>query len=915
MRRVLIASLLLALGTASFAEASSLPELRSGERPGPPLLYEEPPTAPQLTLARPFRADPLLVSGTDAYRDGEYLYQDYVFDDRGADTVEGVGTSPERNPEGTFSPTAGDVLYPTAPRFAGNAADLVELRAKPTRRAVVYRATLNTAKDADTAVVGIGIDTDREGTEQRAWPNGAGVSSPGLDGFITAWGVDGEVKDFDTGRTRSLPAGAVDIDLRTNQMTIRVPREQMDPDGATWRYVAGVGLWNAERDRWKRVPAEDSPTRNQPASGDGAEDAPAVLNLAFRFDEPQLKSQVGSIDQPTPTTPAPYTTFPGIGNWFEDKQAFALSQEEPSTEGSTGGVEWDFSAEIDFARLSAGADEDLHPPGRQQARLISSSLDLPEGVTTDFPQFGGALQPYMLTVPESYRRSDPSGLTFSLHSLGGAYTQFGVFSPNQLEQFGDDRDDLVATPLGRGPDGWYIDEAEVDFFEVWRDVADNFRLDSERVALSGYSMGGYGTYRLGVFYPDLFGRAFTTVGPPGMGIWLGPPTDPSGGADTLTFPLLENTRWLPYLNWVEASDDLVPYPGPRAQQRRFDRLELRSSLTTFSPGEHFTLAILDEWDAARDFLGGARVLRNPPRVNYAFFPSADARGLGIRHDHAYWVSDLRTRDASGDPETDPARSEIDARSLAYGLGEPRTEQFTTTNPDAGPPQANTIEGTRWTGIPRRPKKNSLALTLANLSRATVDGRRARLEGDRPLCVNIRSDGAGRVRLNLPLPADATVERGCGRLSPSGAGNEAASAVGPSGGGSFRAAAAADSGRTAARGSSVEIDGDGATFEVADGEREYLIAAAGSAPGGGDTDGGPGGSSGDGGDADGPAGGDSAGTAGAAGGGAAADVGAAADSTSDGGGGSLPFTGLALAILALAGLVSLVAGRHLRRISR
>ena len=33
------------------------------------------------------------------------------------------------------------------------------------------------------------------------------------------------------------------------------------------------------------------------------------------------------------------------------------------------------------------------------------------------------------------------------------------------------------TPLGRGPDGWYTDEAEVDFFEVWADLARRFRLD------------------------------------------------------------------------------------------------------------------------------------------------------------------------------------------------------------------------------------------------------------------------------------------------------------------------------------------------------------------------------------------------------------------------------------------------------
>jgi hypothetical protein len=86
----------------------------SGERPGPPFLYKPPPPAPQLENRAPFRAAPLLVSGTDAYRGGEYLYQDYLFDDRGADTLE--GTEGQRDSAASFSPSSGNVFYPTATR-------------------------------------------------------------------------------------------------------------------------------------------------------------------------------------------------------------------------------------------------------------------------------------------------------------------------------------------------------------------------------------------------------------------------------------------------------------------------------------------------------------------------------------------------------------------------------------------------------------------------------------------------------------------------------------------------------------------------------------------------------------------------------------------------------------------------------
>lgn len=96
-------------------------------------------------------------------------------------------------------------------------------------------------------------------------------------------------------------------------------------------------------------------------------------------------------------------------------------------------------------------------------------------------------------------------------------------------QFGDQRRNLVATPLAHGPNGWYQSEGELDVFEVWADIDRHFNLDPDRAYTSGYSMGGYASYKLGVEYPDLWAKAFTTVGPPGEGIWV-PPAPPFGGS-------------------------------------------------------------------------------------------------------------------------------------------------------------------------------------------------------------------------------------------------------------------------------------------------------------------------------------------------------------------------------------------------
>ena len=44
-----------------------------GSRPGPDILYRRAAVSPQLTNRSPWKAKPILVSGTTSYRSGEFL--------------------------------------------------------------------------------------------------------------------------------------------------------------------------------------------------------------------------------------------------------------------------------------------------------------------------------------------------------------------------------------------------------------------------------------------------------------------------------------------------------------------------------------------------------------------------------------------------------------------------------------------------------------------------------------------------------------------------------------------------------------------------------------------------------------------------------------------------------------------------
>ena len=85
-RRLSAACFLAALAAVPTTASAAWHSLYHGPapRPGPSLLYSGPAKARQLTNAGPWKARPILVSGATSYRSGEFLYQDFLYDDNGA---------------------------------------------------------------------------------------------------------------------------------------------------------------------------------------------------------------------------------------------------------------------------------------------------------------------------------------------------------------------------------------------------------------------------------------------------------------------------------------------------------------------------------------------------------------------------------------------------------------------------------------------------------------------------------------------------------------------------------------------------------------------------------------------------------------------------------------------------------------
>ena len=716
----------LAAGPVPAAAAEALPA-DAPDRPGPAVLHAPPPVAPQLQNTGVWQADPILVSGTHSYRDGEWVYQDFLYDDHGA-----TGVKATNDPIGArrhlYSPAGGTYTYPQDKVYANNAADLVELRVKPLSGATAFRVTLNTLVDPARTAFTIALG---DGGATVPWPHGAGVSSPGQV-FLT-WHGDTVEADVRTKPVATVSKLTPSVDLLRRQVTIVVPHATWNPGTTKVRTTVGVGLWD-----------RTAGTYLQPLPGDASATVPggasprrtALVNVGPRLAEPTPVFAGATMAD---------TAVLGVVNapwWRERQQSLQLAQGDVTP----------FAVDVDFAKLASRVrDDSAVPKTGPMNRILASHYSFGQGLDATkicytlgsfdagaacVGQFVGQLQPYALYVPKKPVPAKGFGLTLLLHSLSANYNQYTA-SKNQAQLGERGAGSLVVTPGGRGPDGFYQGYAEADAFETWADVARHYAVDADWATVTGYSMGGFGTYRLLARWPDLFARGWSVVGEPGT------------ARDQL--PSLRNT---PLLSWNAAADELVNVNTSENAYKALTAAGIRFEHDLFVTADHLTLAANDEFGPGADFLGTARVDRNPYHVTYVVDPKEDNAKATMVGDSAYWVSGLRTAKAG--------LGKVDAVSAAFGITDPAVLPVAT---GAGvltggeiPAMPYVSRTQSWGPFGKAAPTNSLRLSLENLRTATVDLSRARLTTQRTLTIEATTDAASTLVLPGASPASITATR-------------------------------------------------------------------------------------------------------------------------------------------------------------
>src|SRR3954463_15835429 len=368
-----------------------------GPRPGPSLLYSKAAPAPQLSNAGIWKARPILVSGTTAYRRGEFLYQDYLYDDNGARQT--PDPSDPRTAGNLFSKPNGTYVYPTGAGYNANAADFVELRVKPLRKATAFRVTLNTLIDPAKVAFSLGIG---RAAKPREFPYGANVRAPAKL-FVT---VHPKGK-----RLVADHRATVKLSLKRRQIEVRVPHRTWNPKRRTVRMWAGVGLWDAANKHYL----------NPPGGTGTASDPAAFYNVAFRTSEPAQKPTEGT------------NVLENAAWWRDRDQGTALAAGDISK----------LHADVSFRKLARRTTDNRRVPRRgAMDRILASHFELVQGAdfsqsclqsaATCKGQYQGRLQPYAIYIPKKPRPAAGYGLTRLLHSLSANYNQ-SVGTRNQSD--------------------------------------------------------------------------------------------------------------------------------------------------------------------------------------------------------------------------------------------------------------------------------------------------------------------------------------------------------------------------------------------------------------------------------------------------------------------------------------------------
>jgi predicted peptidase len=192
---------------------------------------------------------------------------------------------------------------------------------------------------------------------------------------------------------------------------------------------------------------------------------------------------------------------------------------------------------------------------------------------------------YALFVPTGFDKAKKTPLVVALHGLGSNPQQIMRYPglTDQAEKYGY----IVVAPMGYNSGGWYgarfgkrktdpenlAELSEKDVMNVLELVRKEYTIDPDRVYLLGHSMGGGGTWQLGIKYPDVW----AALAPLAPAIYR-PAAD------------VEKVRHVPVILVQGDADILCPVATARRWVEQMKELGMTYRYVEIAGGDHVTVA-------------------------------------------------------------------------------------------------------------------------------------------------------------------------------------------------------------------------------------------------------------------------------------------------------------------------------------
>jgi poly(3-hydroxybutyrate) depolymerase len=211
----------------------------------------------------------------------------------------------------------------------------------------------------------------------------------------------------------------------------------------------------------------------------------------------------------------------------------------------------------------------------------------------------GTLQPYALYVPRDYDASRAWPLVVALHGAHSNHRHmlrrvFGLDNrPGENDEEASrnelpfpDVPALVVAPFGRGEIMGYDGLGEEDVLRVIADVERAYNVDRARVSLTGLSMGGGGTWTIGLGHPELFSALAPVCGVTDTRKWI-PPSEAADydlkALEEMSPPAFaENAERLRVFIFHGDADPIVPVTDSRRMVARFKALGWLGKTVTYT---------------------------------------------------------------------------------------------------------------------------------------------------------------------------------------------------------------------------------------------------------------------------------------------------------------------------------------------